>query len=312
MTSDKKARYVSESKKAYIKRHRKNRKEKARLQKFQIVRSEEEEANEITTSGMTRDKKARLVSESKKAYIKRRRKKRKEKARLQKFQIVRSEEEEANEITTSGYIFLSSSMLFDLLKLASNQSFPTVEELEINKLEHDPSSNSTSTSIPEEDLEELMTSIKKDPCLKPILEDQVMTRGKGRYSTESKKAYKRKLKKNKREKARLQKFQIVRSEEEEANEITASGLFVEEVEISKPKHDPSSKSTCASISEEDLEELMTSIKKDPYLKPILEDIEIGGPTVMMRYLNDSEVFQKLAQAMGFGVLEENVSSVEGN
>ncbi|KAI3953325.1 hypothetical protein MKW92_039406 [Papaver armeniacum] len=308
MTRVKKARHVSESKKAYIKRHRKNRKEKARLQKFQIVRSEEEEANEITTSG---DKKARHVSESKKAYIKRRRKSRKEKARLQKFQIVRSEEE-ANEITTSGYFFLSSSMLFDLLKLASNQSFPTVEELEINKLEHDPSSNSTSTSIPKEDLEELMTSIKKDPCLKPILEDQVMTRGKGRYSTESKKAYKRKLKKNKREKARLQKLQIVRSEEEEAYEITISGPIVEQFEISKLEHDSFSNSTCASISEEDLEELMTSIKKDPYLKPILEDIEIGGPTVMMRYLNDSEVFQKLAQAMGFGVLEENVSSVEGN
>ncbi|KAI3872064.1 hypothetical protein MKW92_040166 [Papaver armeniacum] len=88
--------------------------------------------------------------------------------------------------------------------------------------------------------------------------------------------------------------------------------IVKEVEISKLEHDPSSNTTCASISEEDLEELMTSIKKYPYLKPILEDIEIGGPTVMMRYLNDPEVLQKLAQAMGFGVLGENVSSVEGN
>ncbi|KAI3870006.1 hypothetical protein MKW98_009846 [Papaver atlanticum] len=86
--------------------------------------------------------------------------------------------------------------------------------------------------------------------------------------------------------------------------------IVEEVEISKLEHDPSSKSTCASISEEDLEELMTSIKKDPCLKPILEDIEIGGPTVMMRYLNDPEVLHKLAQAMGFGVLGDNVSAVE--
>ncbi|KAI3872066.1 hypothetical protein MKW92_040168, partial [Papaver armeniacum] len=99
---------------------------------------------------------------------------------------------------------------------------PTVEELRISKLEHDPSSNSTSTSIPEEDLEELMTSIKKDPCLKPILEDQ----GLARYRTESKKAYKKKLKKNKKEKAKLQKLQTVRSEEEteeEAYEITISG-----------------------------------------------------------------------------------------
>ncbi|KAI3896461.1 hypothetical protein MKX03_014608, partial [Papaver bracteatum] len=181
---------------------------------------------------------------------------------------------------------------------------PTVEELEISKLEHDPFSNSTSSSISEEDLEELMTSITKDPCLKPILEDQVMTRGKARYCTESKKAYKKKLKKNKKEKAKLQKLQTVRSEEEteeEAYEITTSGPIVEEPEISKLEHDPSSNNTCSSISEEDLEELMASIKKDPCLKPILEDIEIGGPTVMMRYLNDPEVLHKLAQAMGFGV-----------
>ncbi|RZC72009.1 hypothetical protein C5167_035158 [Papaver somniferum] len=31
-----------------------------------------------------------------------------------------------------------------------------------------------------------------------------------------------------------------------------------------------------------MEELMTSIKKDPYLKTIIEEIETGGPTVMMR------------------------------
>ncbi|KAI3932536.1 hypothetical protein MKW92_041171 [Papaver armeniacum] len=240
---------------------------------------------------MTRDNKARYHSESKKAYRKKLKKNKREKAKLEKLRIVRSDEEkeeEANEITTSG---------------------PTVEELEISKLEHDSSSNSTSTSIPEEDLDELMSSIKKDPCLKPILEDQ------GLGCPESKKAYKKKLKKNKREKAKLQKLQTVRSEEEmeeEANEITISGPIVEEFEISKLKHDPSSNSTCASISEEDLEELMTSIKKDPCLKSILEDIEIGGPTVMMRYLNDPEVLHKLAQAMGFGVLGENVISVEGN
>ncbi|KAI3856268.1 hypothetical protein MKW92_048435 [Papaver armeniacum] len=143
-----------------------------------------------------------------------------------------------------------------------------------------------------------------------------MTRDKARYHSESKKAYRKKLKKNKREKAKLEKLRIVRSDEEkeeEANEITTSGPIVEELEISKLKHDPSSNSTCTSISEEDLEEMMTSIKKDPCLKPILEDIEGGGPTVMMRYLNDPEVLQKLTQAMGFGVLGgDNVSSVEDN
>ncbi|MCL7030074.1 hypothetical protein MKW94_015978 [Papaver nudicaule] len=60
-----------------------------------------------------------------------------------------------------------------------------------------------------------------------------------------------------------------------------------------------------SISQEDLEELMICIKKDPYLKPIVEDIETGGPIVMMRYLNDPGVLQKLAQAMGFGDLGDN-------
>ncbi|MCL7028827.1 hypothetical protein MKW94_025610 [Papaver nudicaule] len=57
---------------------------------------------------------------------------------------------------------------------------------------------------------------------------------------------------------------------------------------------------------------MICIKKDPYLKPIVEDIETGGPIVMMRYLDDPEVFQKLAQAMGFDVLGDNVNSVEQN
>ncbi|KAI3910052.1 hypothetical protein MKW92_042006 [Papaver armeniacum] len=136
-----------------------------------------------------------------------------------------------------------------------------------------------------------------------------MTRDKkARYASESKKAYKKKQKKNRKEKARLQKFQIVRSEEEEANEITTSGPIAEQVEISKVDHDPSSNCTSTSISDEHLEELMSSIKKDLYLKPILEDIEIGGPTVMMRHLNDPEVLRKLAQAMGFEVLGDNVSS----
>ncbi|KAI3910084.1 hypothetical protein MKW92_010261, partial [Papaver armeniacum] len=84
------------------------------------------------------------------------------------------------------------------------------------------------------------------------------------------------------DKARLEKFQIVRSSEE-VNEInTSSGPIVEELEISKLEHDPSSNSDSTSISEEELEELMICVKKDPYLRPILEDIETGGPTVMMR------------------------------
>ncbi|KAI3840522.1 hypothetical protein MKX03_014221 [Papaver bracteatum] len=101
------------------------------------------------------------------------------------------------------------------------------------------------------------------------------------------------------DKARLEKFQIVRSSEE-ANEInTSSGPIVEELEISKFEHDPSSNSASTSISEEELEERMICVKKDPYLRHIVEDIETGAPTVMLRYLDDPEVLQKLARAMGF-------------
>ncbi|KAI3852098.1 hypothetical protein MKW98_020097 [Papaver atlanticum] len=61
----------------------------------------------------------------------------------------------------------------------------------------------------------------------------------------------------------------------------------------------SSSDSVSAISEEDLEELMNRIKEDPYLKPIVEEIEIGGPIVMMMYLNNPEVLLKLGKAMGF-------------
>ncbi|KAI3914441.1 hypothetical protein MKX01_001468 [Papaver californicum] len=57
---------------------------------------------------------------------------------------------------------------------------------------------------------------------------------------------------------------------------------------------------------------MSCIKKDLYLKPIVEDIEIVGLTVMMMYLNDPEVLQKLGQAMGFGLSGEIVGTTEHN
>ncbi|KAI3925873.1 hypothetical protein MKX01_014513 [Papaver californicum] len=80
--------------------------------------------------------------------------------------------------------------------------------------------------------------------------------------------------------------------------------IVEELQICNLQPDSSSDCISTSISHEDLEELMICIKKDPYLKPIVEDIEIGGPIVTMRYLNDSDVLYKLGQAMGFGVSGE--------
>ncbi|KAK6916857.1 Ankyrin repeat [Dillenia turbinata] len=88
-----------------------------------------------------------------------------------------------------------------------------------------------------------------------------------------------------------------------------------------------------------LEEHMACIKEDPSLKPILDEIEAGGPAAMMRllmldighildckynmsylvvqcmaivrYWNDKEVMQKLGEAMGFAVSGEAPNSYSG-
>ncbi|KAL9268797.1 Ankyrin repeat domain-containing protein [Drosera capensis] len=52
-----------------------------------------------------------------------------------------------------------------------------------------------------------------------------------------------------------------------------------------------------------LEQRMAQIKEDPKLKPILDEIEQGGPAAMMRYWNDKEVLQKLGEAMGLPVMD---------
>ncbi|KAL6501263.1 hypothetical protein OROHE_024910 [Orobanche hederae] len=57
-----------------------------------------------------------------------------------------------------------------------------------------------------------------------------------------------------------------------------------------------------------LEERMSRVKEDPSLKPILEEIENGGPAAMMRYWNDKEVLEKLGEAMGFPVGESASSA----
>ncbi|CAK9315425.1 unnamed protein product, partial [Citrullus colocynthis] len=54
-------------------------------------------------------------------------------------------------------------------------------------------------------------------------------------------------------------------------------------------------------NKEQLEERMAQIKEDPSLKPILDEIETGGPAAMMRYWNDRDVLKKLGEAMGFAV-----------
>ncbi|MCL7031727.1 hypothetical protein MKW94_015494 [Papaver nudicaule] len=143
-----------------------------------------------------------------------------------------------------------------------------------------------------------------------------------RYHNDKRKAYKKRRQREKRtmerRAQRRAKRQIVRLEEgvEENDGMAATqGSTVEELEASKLPHNPSSDtnshnpslgSTSSSIPQKDLEELIIDIKKDPYLKHIIEDIEVGGPVVMTRYLNDPEAFQKLAQAMGFGDLGDTV------
>ncbi|KAG0498757.1 hypothetical protein HPP92_003448 [Vanilla planifolia] len=61
---------------------------------------------------------------------------------------------------------------------------------------------------------------------------------------------------------------------------------------------------------EQLEERMAQMREDPSLKPILDEIESGGPAAMMKYWNDPEVLKKLGQAMGIGSLGEVAASNE--
>ncbi|KAG5580887.1 hypothetical protein H5410_051514 [Solanum commersonii] len=65
-----------------------------------------------------------------------------------------------------------------------------------------------------------------------------------------------------------------------------------------------------SSQKDQLEERMTCIKEDPSLKPILEEIESGGPAAMMRYWNDQDVLKKLGEGMGFAVAGEGATSAE--
>ncbi|XVE49654.1 hypothetical protein DITRI_Ditri01bG0098900 [Diplodiscus trichospermus] len=57
-----------------------------------------------------------------------------------------------------------------------------------------------------------------------------------------------------------------------------------------------------------IEERMSRIKEDPSLKHILEEIETGGPSTMMKYWNDKEVLQKLGEAMGLAVSGDAATS----
>ncbi|KAG0447379.1 hypothetical protein HPP92_028370 [Vanilla planifolia] len=78
--------------------------------------------------------------------------------------------------------------------------------------------------------------------------------------------------------------------------------------------DPSMSSMLENLTnpahKEQLEERMTKLREDPSLKPILDEIESGDPSVMMKYWNDPEILQKLGQAMGVSSLGGAAASNE--
>ncbi|URE22968.1 ankyrin repeat domain-containing protein [Musa troglodytarum] len=61
---------------------------------------------------------------------------------------------------------------------------------------------------------------------------------------------------------------------------------------------------------EQMEERMAHMKEDPSLKAILEEIESGGPSTMMKYWNDPEVLQKIGSAMGIAPSGDGATSTE--
>ncbi|KAJ4898901.1 Ankyrin repeat domain-containing protein 2 [Raphanus sativus] len=52
---------------------------------------------------------------------------------------------------------------------------------------------------------------------------------------------------------------------------------------------------------EQFTERMARMKEDPELKPILDEIDAGGPSAMMKYWNDKDVLKKLGEAMGMPI-----------
>eukprot|EP00897_Mesotaenium_endlicherianum_P001498 jgi/Mesen1/1376/ME000013S00858 len=66
--------------------------------------------------------------------------------------------------------------------------------------------------------------------------------------------------------------------------------------------DPSMSSMMQSLQQPDykeqMQQKMAAVREDPELKPILDELETGGPAAMMKYWNNPDVLGKLGKAMG--------------
>lgn len=51
---------------------------------------------------------------------------------------------------------------------------------------------------------------------------------------------------------------------------------------------------------EQMQSKLASVREDPELKPVLDELEKGGPSAMMKYWNDPSVLSKLGKVMGGG------------
>lgn len=63
--------------------------------------------------------------------------------------------------------------------------------------------------------------------------------------------------------------------------------------------------SCVSVRVQ-IEGAMKSLKEDPEMGEIFNELEAGGPAAMMKYWNNPEVLKKLGETMG-GVFDFQVS-----
>jgi ankyrin repeat protein len=64
----------------------------------------------------------------------------------------------------------------------------------------------------------------------------------------------------------------------------------------------------ANVSQDGQQEKMQQLQQDPELKPMFDDIKANGPDVIMKYLGNEELMQKVSQKMG-GITPEMLKSL---